>query len=260
MRWQTTLAASLAAHVAVVVRLMTPAVPAELPRQTAPSGELVGETFDLPTPDVFEAIRPQELATVDVTRTSSQRLSTLLGSPPQDSTAPSDQPPSAVAPQRPSRRATGRADGPGRVEATSAAAMYGAVGERSAIELVRAFTRGFPQAASGDPAWRTVAFGPAGDATVVLTLDESGHLVDTQILGAATSALEQGIRRTFSILGSRPFVARRKVTKLHLSARVIPNSVPDGLHGDVFAIGAGDDSAFFALRGGRRIELRVGTP
>jgi hypothetical protein len=33
--------------------------------------------------------------------------------------------------------------------------------------------------------------------------------------------------------------------------------VPDGLHGDVFAIGAGEDQGFFALSIGRRIEVRV---
>ena len=54
-----------------------------------------------------------------------------------------------------------------------------------------------------------------------------------------------------------PSPRRGKVTKLRLSATVSPNTVPDGLHGDVFAIGAADDEGFFALSVGRRIDLRV---
>jgi hypothetical protein len=44
-------------------------------------------------------------------------------------------------------------------------------------------------------------------------------------------------------------------------ATVTPDSVHDGLHGDVFAIGGsfagGEGSAFFALAIGRRIDVRV---
>jgi hypothetical protein len=60
-----------------------------------------------------------------------------------------------------------------------------------------------------------------------------------------------------ALIKGRPFVAHGRVTRLYLRATVLPNTVPDGLHGDVFAIGAGEDQGFFALSIGRRIEVRV---
>lgn len=139
--------------------------------------------------------------------------------------------------------------------------MFGAVGDRSAADLARAFTRDFPQAASGDAVWRSAPLGAAGEATVVLTLDDAGHIADVQVLGTASSPLAAGIRRTITLIRGRPFIARSKVTKLRLTATVSPDTVHDGLHGDVFAIGGsfaeGEGSAFFALNIGRRIDLRV---
>jgi hypothetical protein len=135
------------------------------------------------------------------------------------------------------------------------------VGDRSASDLATAFTRGFPQAASADPAWRSASFGTAGEADVVLTLDESGHIEGTQVLGAPTPALSGGIRRTLALINGRTFVTRGRVTKLHVTAVVSADSVHDGLHGDVFAIGGsfagGEGSAFFALAIGWRVDLRV---
>lgn len=92
---------------------------------------------------------------------------------------------------------------------------------------------------------------------MVLTLDDTGHITDVHVLGSPSSALAEGIRRTLSLIKGRPFTARGRVTQLGLSAKVVANTVPDGLHGDVFAIGAGEDEGFFALSVGRRIELRV---
>jgi hypothetical protein len=64
-----------------------------------------------------------------------------------------------------------------------------------------------------------------------------------------------------ALIKGRPFVAKGKVTKLHLVAVVSADSVHDGLHGDVFAIGGSfagaEGSAFFALAIGRRIDVRV---
>jgi hypothetical protein len=95
----------------------------------------------------------------------------------------------------------------------------------------------------------------------VLTLDESGHIEDTQIAGAPSAALSSAIRRTLALIKGRPFVARGKTTRLHLTASVSSDAVHDGLHGDVFAIGGsfagGDGSAFFALAIGRRIDVHV---
>jgi len=96
---------------------------------------------------------------------------------------------------------------------------------------------------------------------VSLFIDESGHLEGTQVLGSPSPALASAIRRTIALIKARPFLAKGKTTKLHLSASVSADAVHDGLHGDVFAIGGsyagGEGSAFFALAIGRRIDVRV---
>jgi hypothetical protein len=95
----------------------------------------------------------------------------------------------------------------------------------------------------------------------VLTLDESGHIEASQVTGTPSPALTSAIRRTLALIKGRPFVAKGKVTRLHVSGTVSADAVHDGLHGDVFAIGGSfagaEGSAFFALAIGRRIDVRV---
>ncbi|MBL8609688.1 MAG: hypothetical protein JNL38_20315, partial [Myxococcales bacterium] len=136
---------------------------------------------------------------------------------------------------------------------------YGAVGDRSATELGRAFTRAFPQAASTDAQWASAPLGDAGTATLVVVLDDSGKIEETRIEGAPSAALRAGIARTLQLVKARTFVARQKTTRIGLHARVSADEVHDGWHGDVFAIGAseGGDSAFFALAIGRRVDVNV---
>jgi hypothetical protein len=140
--------------------------------------------------------------------------------------------------------------------AAGEAALYGAVGERSATDLPLAFTRAFPQASSPDPSWANAQLGAAGEADVTITLDESGH-IESVAVNCPNGSLASGISRTMSLLRARPFTARRKSTHLHLSARISPDQVHDGLHGDVFAIGQSDGNAFFALSIGRRIDVKI---
>ena len=249
---------SLVAHGVVAALLLVPRGTSSPPHvdRVDPAPELAGETFELPAP---------ESANTPLANASPAPDTNAAPAPIEFPDAPArPKPPTHAKPAaRPSHEgrpsaghaASGQADGtPG---STGSAATFGAIGDRSAADLTRAFTRGFPQAASGDPVWRTVPFGRAGDATLVLTLDDAGHIADVQVVGNPSAALAQGIRRTMALIKGRPFTAHGKVTKLRLSATVIPNTVPDGLHGDVFAIGAGDDEGFFALSVGRRIDLRV---
>jgi hypothetical protein len=144
--------------------------------------------------------------------------------------------------------------------------LFGAVGVRYASDLATTFTRGFPQAASADPVWATVAFGSAGTADVFLTLDDAGHLQSSSISGAPSPALRRGVERTLALLGARAFTARGATTRLRLVARVGRDDVHDGLHGDVFALSGGSFSgdvgtAFFALPAsggpGRRIDVEL---
>lgn len=257
-----TLGVSLGAHVLLAAILvgssLRTSTTAEKPGDPAP--QIAGETFELPAPETSD---------VPLANAAPSPEGVAAPAPPDEGEATAQPVPpahgrKASRPSHPGRPSSGRAD-PGQEDGTAGAsgppALYGAVGERSAADLATAFTRGFPQAASADPAWRAATLGSAGEADVVFTLDESGHIEDMQVLGSPSPALSSAIRRTFALVKGRPFVAKGRVTKLHLVASVSADAVHDGLHGDVFAIGGsftgGEGSAFFALAIGRRIDVRV---
>jgi hypothetical protein len=258
-----TLGISLVAHSAVAAWFLVPrasASPTHHELDVDPPPQNAGETFELPAPESADTPLANASPSPD---TNAAPAPVEFPDAPARPTPPSK----AKLASRPSHQgrpsaghaASGQTDSaPGSSGST---AMFGAVGDRSAADLAKAFTRDFPQAASGDPVWRTAPLGAAGEVTVVLTLDDSGHIADVQVVGNASGPLAQGIRRTMSLIRGRPFVARSKVTKLRLTATVSADTVHDGLHGDVFAIGGsfaeGEGSAFFALNVGRRIDLRV---
>lgn len=257
-----TIGISLAVHVAVFGAAYLPPLlrraPVALPSADPPPAN-AGETFELPAP---------ESADVPLANASPSPEGNAAPAPAEDPDAPAQPVPPTRAKHtarasheaRPSagRAAAAKTDGsPGSAGST---ALYGAVGDRSASDLSRAFTRDFPQAASGDAIWRTAPVGPAGEATVTLTLDESGHITDVQVAGGS-GPLAQGIRRTMTLIRGRTFTAKARVTRLKIVGTITADVVHDGLHGDVFAIGGsfadGEGSAFFALAVGRRIDLRV---
>lgn len=249
---------SFAAHAAIATALAVAGRAPEAPLDPAPLA--AGETFELPAPDSVAVPLANASPSPEQGATGSQAIAdpdAILPAPPPGRGRP------APRPTRAGRPSQGHAE-PAKVEASGgpgSTAQYGAVGERSAGDLATAFTRGFPQAASADPAWRTAPLGAAGEADVVLTIDEGGRITSTQVLGSPSPALASGIRRTLALINGRQFVARGRVTRLHLSASVSADAIHDGLHGDVFAIGgsfaAGEGSGFFALAIGRRVDLRV---
>jgi hypothetical protein len=191
------------------------------------------------------------------------------------------QPSAADSPSQPTAPATPRAPlpspgaGPRALAAPSTSAspstaskpaLFGAVGVRYASDLAKSFTGAFPQAASPDPIWSSVAFGAAGTADVTLVLDDGGRLASHSIAGAPSPALRRSVERTLLLLGPRVFTARGAVTHLRVAARVTRNDVHDGLHGDVFALSGSGGSfsgdvgtAFFALPApggaGRRVDV-----
>jgi len=143
--------------------------------------------------------------------------------------------------------------------AGGAPTLFGAVGERSATDLARAFMQNFPSTSSVDPSWAQAQLGSAGDADVTISLDETGHIETVDI--NATGSLASSISRTMSLLRARPFTAKGKVTRLHLTAVISPATPdPEHLHGDVFAIHAPDgngNGGFFALAIGRRVDVKI---
>jgi hypothetical protein len=137
---------------------------------------------------------------------------------------------------------------------------YGAVGDRSAASVIVAVSRGFPQAASTDVVWRTEPFGDAGSATLEIEIAEDGSLVRWSLGPGASAALRQAMVRTMAFIESRTFIARGRVTKLHISGRVTADAVRDGTDA-VYAIHSeheGDAaSAYFSLSSGRRVDLVI---
>lgn len=156
---------------------------------------------------------------------------------------------------------------PARTIGSARPPLFGAAGTPYATDLATTLTGAFPQAASADPVWSQAPFGAAGSADLVVVINEEGHISDTSIGGAPSSALRRGIERTLSLLMFRSFTAHAPVTRLRLTARVSHNDVHDGLHGDVFALSSGRFSgdvgtAFFALppRDGtaaRRVDIEL---
>ena len=139
--------------------------------------------------------------------------------------------------------------------------VFGAEGDRSAVDLATSFTRAFPQTASADPIWASVPLGETGSVDVVLEIDDAGNLVSSEVRGAGSAALRRASERTIALLRHRLFTAHARRTTLLVSASVSPDSVHDGLHGDVFALGGSfsqtEGDAFFALAIGRRIDVRI---
>jgi hypothetical protein len=137
---------------------------------------------------------------------------------------------------------------------------YGALGDRSAVDVTVALSRGFPQAASPDLEWRTAQLGDAGSAILEIELEEDGTLARWGLGAGASPALREGIRRTMAFIGGRTFLARGKTTRLHVSARVSTDATRDG-DDAVYAIHSEHEgqsaSAYFSLSVGRRVDLVI---
>jgi len=162
--------------------------------------------------------------------------------------------------QRARARVVARGEPTQSAREVEAPLTYGALGDRSAADVTVAIARGFPQAASTDPIWKTVPFGAAGDADLDVEIDEAGQLVRWGLGANATPALRQAFVRTFAFIGGRSFLARARVTKLHVQARVTADAVRDGTDA-VYAIHSEHEgrtaNAYFSLSSGRRVDLVI---
>ena len=202
-----------------------------------PKPALAGETFD-----ISATLKEQPVATPEV------------AAPAQTASEPAEVP-------RPRPRLAARGERSANAAAPAPAPLtYGALGDRSATSLVVAVVRGFPQAASTDPIWRTVPFGDAGATTLEIELEPDGTVARWSLGAGASPALRQAMVRTMALVGGRSFVARGAITKLRLASRVSPDAVRDGTDA-VYAIHSeyeGDHgSAFFSLASGRRVDVVI---
>ncbi len=255
----STFAASLAVHAGIGAAIVVGGR-AGVPREEAdPAPQLAGDTFELPAPDMEAIPLANASPTPDLVANAPPAPEAtgedLLPPPPRPASRHMKKSDRASKPGRPSG---GRAQA-GEAEAASASAgekMYGAVGDRSATNLGGAFAMSFAQATSSNPVWATAPLGHVGEATLVLELDEAGHLVSHRVEGNPGAALAAGIRATLTLIGQRPFLARGKITRLRLSGTITSSEPRDDMHG-VYGIGRGDGHAYFSLPQGRKIDITI---
>jgi hypothetical protein len=137
------------------------------------------------------------------------------------------------------------------------ALLYGAVHERSAIDISFAFARTFPQATARYDVWRKQPFGSAGEADVTITIDELGRVVGFPIIkGTPSDALKVGISQTFNLIRGRQFIARGARTTLHVTATVVAKDIHAFALGDGLFIGD-VSSSWFELPPDRHIDVRI---
>ena len=129
-------------------------------------------------------------------------------------------------------------------------ATYGALGDRSAGDLVTTFKRVFPIAASSDPLWNDVPVGfyASGDVTFLLGAD--GSLTDTIVTASAAPAFRAAVARTTTLLRHRLFTAQGATTRLRMILRVTDKLVNHG----AFTI---DAAGSFELPSGRHVSVSI---
>lgn len=247
---------SLGAHAAIVAGAVLLTVLPSRSQEPSfdPEGVLLGDTMAV---DLTEGEPAQAVAqgdTGDPTPSAPTAAAPAAPAKPVEPGAGAQEKPSAAAP-RPSG-AGGERGG----DAATSSGLFGAVGERAAADLATAFVRGFPQVASVDVAWAKVPFGPLAQAVIEVELSEEGRIVGHRVL-SAPAPLDRALERTVGLLRGRKFTSRGAKTKLQLKCVVSRDTVHDGLHGDVFAVGASfvgkSGNAFFALASGRRVDVDV---
>ncbi len=128
--------------------------------------------------------------------------------------------------------------------------MYGAVGDRSASDLVVTFKRAFPQAGSSDPIWNQVPVGFYADGDVTFFLSDAGALTRATVSPTAAPAFRAAIARTVALIKGRAFTARGAETHLHMLVRVSDQLTNHG----AFTI---DAAGSFELPSGRRVAVSI---
>jgi hypothetical protein len=268
-RFALTAASSLLLHGGIVAGLSIGAIRNEVPGAST----LAGETFELQdrTEVGLEASEMPQAQASDPSAESTLPY-TELTEDDGDAPAPRDhRKRHGEKPDRAQKKVEGHAAQTGIRKrdngspsaaggAASGGGSYGAVGNKTALDLSHAFVRMFPQATGADPIWVNAALGKHGAATVTLSLSEEGRITAHSVTGGSDE-LKRGIASTLTMMKSRLFTAKGATTSLTIAATVSADTVHDGLHGDVHAIHAAMNGstgiAFFALPIGRRVDVTV---
>lgn len=128
--------------------------------------------------------------------------------------------------------------------------QYGAVGDRSAGDLVQTFKRVFPIAASSDPSWDHVPVGFYADGDVTFVLDPDGALEHATASAASAAAFRAAVGRTTTLMKHRLFTSTGATTRLHMVLRVTDKLVNHG----AFTI---DAAGSFELPSGRHVSVTI---
>lgn len=198
---------------------------------------VAGQTFEVPD---LEQADDEESATGEIAPVELDERPAVA--PPQTM--------DGLVPPRPTHASKGAAKtGTGALPA-AAPVLYGAVGDRSAGDLVATFKRTFPLAASTDPLWDRVPVGfyAEGDATFFLADD--GSLTRGTISASAAPAFRAAIARTTTMMKHRLFTARGATTHLHMIVRVSDRLVNHG----AFTI---DAAGSFELPSGKHVSVSI---
>jgi hypothetical protein len=235
---------SLAIHLgvfaaAVVHRRHAPPAGAGASGTSAAAGAAAvpGETFDVPELE----------ETADQSPGGTEAAPIEIDDPAPSSSMNGE---SAAPPPRPTRPARGGAARPAGAAPSEPPALYGAVGDRVAGDLVTTFKRVFPIAASSDPMWDHVPVGFYADGDVTFFLADDGTLTHATASAAAASAFRAAVLRTTQLLKHRLFTARGAVTHVHMVVRVSDHLTNHG----AFTI---DAAGSFELPSGKRVTVSI---
>ncbi len=243
VRFELFAAASLALHAGILAgalahRRQVPPAEAGAAGGTPGAGSAAavpGETFDVPELD----------ETADETPGGTEGAPIELDGPAAPPPIPDGEATAARRTRHPRGDAT-RAGG----AASEPPPLYGAVGDRSAGDLVTSFKRVFPIAASSDPLWDHVPVGFYADGDVTFFLAEDGSLTHATASASAAAAFRSAVLRTTTLLKHRLFTARSATTRLHMVVRVSDHLVNHG----AFTI---DAAGSFELPSGRHVSVSI---
>lgn len=279
--WRAALVASLIVHVGAVVRAGRMRVDAPAPTPPAALGpdRWSGDTVEIADDESGSSAAPEAPAAMPapaavapptVPRTVPTPAPPATSPPPATAAAPrAVQAPAPRAPSRRARRESGARSGTdaSAAGASAASGSFGAEGEATVRDLVRAFTRAIPAASSADPGWNDVALGALGGCEVTLAIDAQGAIVDTTVAPGAPPMMARLVRRTVALLGGGRFGHGDAAApaRLRIDARVSPDATPApaGATGGAYGLGFEPATAehparaWFVLPTGRRIDATV---
>jgi hypothetical protein len=248
LRFELFTATSLALHAALFVGFAMRRAPASLAAGASAgqpgqgSAAVAGETFEVPDLEQMP----------DETTASPEAPPIELDGP----AAPTPEANGDAPAPKPSKKTRG-VQAQAHASAPSAAsepppppALYGAVGDRTAGDLVTSFKRMFPVGASYDPLWEKVPVGFYAEGDVTFHLAGDGTITHVTVSAAAAPAFKVAIQQTTTLLKHRLFTARGEATHVHMVVRVTGNVVNHG----AFTI---DSAGSFELRSGKHVSVSI---